>query len=239
MGDNLDDLSNVFAMDGDDGPTPKAEPAAKAKKKRKRAAEEEVEPVGSDVVQWLRRRGGQPEALSRLEEACAGALAPIQLLNALPKDRRTFHAEYGAGSVIVLCMSATRCLEVVRALKAKHRCAVAKLFAKHIKLKEQLVELAQETPMICVGTPHRVGELLDSIHKGGLRASAIRLLLVDGKADLKSFTMLTHFEASKQLKGLMESHLLTDKSAALSVKVFEYDAPNVAHPVPSASQKHK
>ena len=230
MGDNLDDLSLVFAMD--DG-QPAAEPAPKAKKKRKRAAEEEEEqqPVGSDVVQWLRRQGGGPEALSRLEEACEGGSAPVKLLDALPKDRRAFHAEYGAGSVIVLCMSATRCLEVVRALKAKHRCAVAKLFAKHIKLKEQLAELAEETPAICVGTPHRVGELLDSIQKGGLRASNVRVLLIDGKPDVKSFTMLTHFEASKQLKGLMETHLLTSKAvaeSALSVKVFEYDAPNVS-----------
>lgn len=233
MGDNLDDLSNVFAMD--DGPSlgqAAAEPAPKAKKKRKRAAEEEEdEPVGSDVVQWLRRQGGDPEALSRLEAACEGVSGPIHLLDALPKDRRTFHAEYGPGSVIVLCMSANRCLEVVRALKAKHRCAVAKLFAKHIKLKEQLAELAQETPAICVGTPHRVCELLDA-RKGGLRASAIRQLLIDGKPDVKSFTMLTHFEASKQLKGLMESHLLktaaTPESAPLSVKVFQYDAPTVS-----------
>ena len=86
---------------------------------------------------------------------------------------------------------------------------------------------------ICVGTPHRVGELLASAHAGALRASAVRMLLLDGQADVKSFTLLTHFEASKQLQELMQRHFLTSSAAAatdgdLSIRVFEYTAPKVS-----------
>ena len=56
---------------------------------------------------------------------------------------------------------------------------VAKLFAKHLKLAAQLEELRALTPAVMVGTAHRAAQLLAATHKGALRASALRLVLVD------------------------------------------------------------
>jgi len=74
---------------------------------------------------------------------------------------------------------------------------------------------------------------LDATHAGALRASAIRLVLVDGTPDAKAFTMLTQLESSAALRDLMETHLLSSSAAAaadgeLSVRLFTYTAPKYA-----------
>ena len=84
-----------------------------------------------------------------------------------------------------------------------------------------------------VGTAHRAAQLLAATHKGALRASAVRLVLVDATPDAKAFTMLTQPEASAALRELLEAHLLGSGAAAaadaeLSVRLFTYTAPKYA-----------
>ena len=84
-----------------------------------------------------------------------------------------------------------------------------------------------------VGTAHRAAQLLAATHKGALRASALRLVLVDATPDAKAFTMLTQPEASAALRELLEAHLLGSGAAAaadgeLSVRLFTYTAPRYA-----------
>ena len=85
-----------------------------------------------------------------------------------------------------------------------------------------------------VGTAHRAAQLLAATHKGALRASALRLVLVDATPDAKAFTMLTQPEASAALRELLEAHLLGSGAAAaaadaeLSVRLFTYTAPKYA-----------
>ena len=57
-----------------------------------------------------------------------------------------------------------------------------------------------------VGTAHRAAQLLAATHKGALRASALRLVLVDATPNAKAFTMLTQPEASAALRELLEAH---------------------------------
>ena len=216
-GDDLDDLYIFETDDTVDQPEaaahqPAAAPAAAKKKKtgkRKRPAREAEE---------------KASAVTHLEELCGGASTLLPLLEALPKRSALRRME--PASVVVVCSSALRCTEVIRAVKAQCRCSVGKLFAKHMKLGEQLAELERETPVVCVGTAHRVGQLLSSSHAGALQASSVRLLLVDGTPDAKNFTMLTQAESSAALRELLEGHFLTGGDAGeRSIQLFTYSAP--------------
>ena len=207
-------------------PDPTSKKAKSAKRKREAAAD-----VGDALVSWLSRGSGGADAIARMEQVSGGP--PLPLLEVAPSRSSLRGPPTRApGSVLVLCSSALRCVEVIRALKATLRCSVAKLFAKHLKLGEQLEELARETPVVCVGTAHRAAQLLGSTHAGALRASAVRLVLVDCEPDAKAFTMLTQLESSTALRELMETHLLTSSAAAadgeLSVRLFAYTAPKYA-----------
>ena len=243
MGDTLDDLSSVFAIDNPNDEPPAARvqssgaksakpadalPTSKRAKSAKRKRDLEAD-ASDAMVSWLTRCGGAADAIARIEQLSGGP--PLPLLELAPS--RPSLRGLAPGSVLVLCSSALRCVEVIRALKAVLRCSVAKLFARHLKLAEQLEELARETPVVCVGTAHRAAQLLGATHTGALRASAVRLVLVDGTPDAKAFTMLTQLESSAALRDLMETHLLTSSAAAaadgeLSIRLFTYTAPKYA-----------
>ena len=207
-----------------------AVPTSKRAKTAKRKREVEAD-TDHPMVSWLTgcRPPSAAEAIARMEQLSGGP--PLPLLDVAPS--RASLRGLAPGSVLVLCSSAVRCVEVIRALKATLRCSVAKLFAKHLKLAEQLEELKELTPAVMVGTAHRSAQLLGATHTGALRASALRLVLVDGTPDAKAFTMLTQPESSAALRDLMETHLLTSSAAAaadgeLSVRVFTYTAPKYA-----------
>ena len=205
-------------------------PTSKRAKTAKRKREIEAD-TDQPLVSWLTGCRPPPtaEAIARMAQLSGGP--PLPLLEVAPS--RASLRGLAPGSVLVLCSSAVRCVEVIRALKATLRCTVAKLFAKHLKLAAQLEELKALTPAVMVGTAHRAAQLLAATHKGALRASALRLVLVDATPDAKAFTMLTQPEASAALRELLEAHLLGSGAAAaadgeLSVRLFTYTAPRYA-----------
>lgn len=72
--------------------------------------------------------------------------------------------EKGRPHTLVIAGAGLRAADMTRALRdfQSKESMVAKLFAKHIKLKEA-EEMARKTRMgIGVGTPQRIGDLLDS-----------------------------------------------------------------------------
>ncbi len=83
--------------------------------------------------------------------------------------------------VVVVCMSAARCAELLPHLgsssnskdnknknqQKQHKLGgggggggVGKLFAKHAKLKDHVAEVAEQKVAVAVGTPHRISALL-------------------------------------------------------------------------------
>lgn len=67
----------------------------------------------------------------------------------------------GCPRVLILSLSGIRCADVVRAVRGVERHGeVAKLFAKHFKLADQVKYLAKTRVAIAVGTPARVAKLL-------------------------------------------------------------------------------
>jgi protein CMS1 len=90
----------------------------------------------------------------------------------------TAPSEKGAPHTLVIAASGIRAADLTRALRQfqTKECMVAKLFAKHIKLQEQ-IELCKKCRMgIGVGTPQRVLDLLD---QGALKLEFLERVVVD------------------------------------------------------------
>lgn len=77
----------------------------------------------------------------------------------LPKNLR----KPGTPSIIILCLSGMRCVDVIRSLKTmepKPPGEISKLFAKHFKVPEQIEYLKEKKVWVGVGTPGRIGKIL-------------------------------------------------------------------------------
>jgi len=80
------------------------------------------------------------------------ALRPPPSASSSPSGRRGPH-------VLVICGSAIGAVELLKPL-GQLKCRVAKLFAKHLKVKQQQEMLATFSP-VAVGTPNRLAKLMD------------------------------------------------------------------------------
>ncbi|KAK4543461.1 hypothetical protein LTR36_005604 [Oleoguttula mirabilis] len=117
--------------------------------------------------------------------------------------------EKGSPHTLIVAGAGLRAADLARAVRKFQTkdCAVAKLFAKHIKLKEA-IETAKTTRMgIGVGTPQRIIDLLDD---GALSATRLERIVIDashidqkkrGILDMKETQMpLVQLLARKDLK---------------------------------------
>ena len=95
--------------------------------------------------------------------------------------------EMGCPVVLILCAGAKRATTVINVLSKKIHCKISKLFAKHIKITEQVEVLAKHHYPIAVGTPNRVEKLLEL---GALCLRNIELIIVDMDQDAKHYTIL-------------------------------------------------
>eukprot|EP00246_Nothoceros_aenigmaticus_P015254 TRINITY_DN6252_c0_g2_i1.p1 TRINITY_DN6252_c0_g2~~TRINITY_DN6252_c0_g2_i1.p1 ORF type:complete len:258 (+),score=39.79 TRINITY_DN6252_c0_g2_i1:64-837(+) len=112
--------------------------------------------------------------------------------------------EAGSISMLVLCSSANRCVDILRALKTFCiECQPAKLFAKHMKVEEQVQGLKRRVN-IAAGTPNRVKKLVDI---GALGLGDLSLVLLDMHKDAKGLTVLTVPDVKKDFWELYVSHL--------------------------------
>ncbi|KAF3482328.1 uncharacterized protein GIQ15_05087 [Arthroderma uncinatum] len=85
----------------------------------------------------------------------------------------------GSPHTLVVTLAGLRAAEISRTLRQfqNQDCAVAKLFAKHIKLKEAQ-ETVEKTRMgIGIGTPVRLNDLINS---GSLKLDSLARIVVDG-----------------------------------------------------------
>jgi hypothetical protein len=96
--------------------------------------------------------------------------------------------EMGCPQVLILCSGAKRATDVISAISKKIHCKISKLFAKHIKVTEQVEMLAKTHYPIACGTPNRVEKLLEL---GALCLRNTKLILVDSAEDAKQMTILS------------------------------------------------
>ncbi|XP_013922528.1 PREDICTED: protein CMSS1 isoform X3 [Thamnophis sirtalis] len=80
------------------------------------------------------------------------------------------HTEKSSVVMLVICSSALRCLELIRSMATfKGDGRVMKLFAKHLKIQEQMQMLEKDVIHVGVGTPGRIKALIqqDTIQDAG------------------------------------------------------------------------
>ncbi|KAK7882399.1 hypothetical protein WMY93_028573 [Mugilogobius chulae] len=87
------------------------------------------------------------------------------------------HTEKSSVVLLIVCSSALRTIELIKQLTTfKGEAKVLKLFAKHIKIEEQIKLLQKGVTHIGVGTPGRISALIE---KEGLILQSLRHVVVD------------------------------------------------------------
>ncbi|KAG0052679.1 cms1 ribosomal small subunit [Gryganskiella cystojenkinii] len=136
---------------------------------------------------------------------------PLEVVKGLPK---------GAPVVLILSSSGVRSVEVIRALPLFSEAAkVGKLFAKHLKVPEQVYFLEKTVSHICVGTPGRVDKL---IAEGALNLERLELILLDCHRDAKKRTLLDIQEIRVELFKMFEQEDLAEKIKSGQAQVAFY-----------------
>nr|XP_061799921.1 protein CMSS1-like [Nerophis lumbriciformis] len=127
------------------------------------------------------------------------------------------HTEKGSVVLLIVCSSALRAIELIKQLTTfKGEAKAVKLFAKHIKIEEQMKLLQKGVIHIGVGTPGRISDL---INKDGLNLQALRFLVLDWNwRDQKSRSLMGIPEIKRDVFKLLESGIL-DRCKADKVKI--------------------
>ncbi|XP_061547792.1 protein CMSS1 [Phycodurus eques] len=127
------------------------------------------------------------------------------------------HTEKSSVVLLIVCSSALRAIELIRHLTTfKGEAKAVKLFAKHIKIEEQVKLLQKGVVHIGVGTPARIGAL---INREGLNLQALRFLVLDWNwRDQKCRRMMDIPEIKLDFLKLLESGIL-DRCKADKVKI--------------------
>ncbi|XP_070832571.1 protein CMSS1 isoform X2 [Chaetodon trifascialis] len=117
------------------------------------------------------------------------------------------HTENSSVVLLIVCSSALRTIELIKQLTAfKGGAKAIKLFAKHIKIEEQVKQLQKGVTHIGVGTPGRINALIE---KEGLNLRPLRHLVLDWNwRDQKLRRMVDIPEIKLDFMKLLESGVL-------------------------------
>ncbi|XP_027268283.1 protein CMSS1 isoform X2 [Cricetulus griseus] len=135
------------------------------------------------------------------------------------KLRKT-HSEKKSVLMLIMCSSAVRALELIRSLTAfKGDAKVMKLFAKHIKVREQVKFLENRVIHLGVGTPGRIKEL---VKQDGLNLNPLKFLVFDWNwRDQKLRRMMDIPEIRKEVFELLDMGVFSlCKSESLKLGLF-------------------
>ncbi|RZC48252.1 hypothetical protein C5167_041190 [Papaver somniferum] len=109
----------------------------------------------------------------------------------------------GNPAVLVISTSALRALELLRGLRPLTKgCRAAKLFAKHMKVEEQ-VAMVKTRVNIASGTPSRIKNLIDM---DALGLSRLDVIVLDMHTDTKGYSLLTLPQVSNEFWDLYKTH---------------------------------
>jgi hypothetical protein len=93
----------------------------------------------------------------------------------------------------------------LKSISKQFHCKIAKLFAKHIKIQEQIEYLNMYNFPIAIGTPHRLNKLLEV---GSLQLSKTKFILLDDTyKDQKNFSLATLPSINKDLVHLFKDNI--------------------------------
>ncbi|KAF0688101.1 Aste57867_20262 [Aphanomyces stellatus] len=118
--------------------------------------------------------------------------------------------------LLIVCSSALRAVEVGKAI-AVFKCHVAKLFAKHLKLSEQVDNLKRFHP-IAIGTPGRIKTLLEM---KALSLECTTHVVLDMYRDSKNMSILELKDTAKDTVDCIREHMLPAlASQSLSLALY-------------------
>ncbi len=129
---------------------------------------------------------------SGLTASCMASLPPggyleagLQVLE--PQWRRELASAAGRGpgqpSLLIVSPAAMGAVSAIKACpQLNYDCKMAKLFAKHFKLEEQVEALAAAPVAAAAGTPHRLARLFEA---GALSSAKLRWVVLDARLDAK------------------------------------------------------
>ena len=126
--------------------------------------------------------------------------------------------------VIIVCVSARRAVEVLKEISTLNL-RVAKLFAKHMNVDDQVNMLQNNSYGIAVGTPNRLLKLLQ-IRNGGdagdehsaLSLDHTELILIDCHEDKKKFTVCTMNDTAPDMMTFMHEGVVPQMKKRESIK---------------------
>ncbi|NP_001087551.1 protein CMSS1 [Xenopus laevis] len=130
------------------------------------------------------------------------------------------HKEKKSVLLLVVCSSAHRTLELIKLINAfKADTKVMKLFAKHIKIKDQINLLEKNVTHIGIGTPGRIKALID---QDGLSLESMKYLVFDWNwRDQKLRRMMDIPEVKKETLELLDSGLIrASRAGTLKIGLF-------------------
>ncbi|XP_007493648.2 protein CMSS1 [Monodelphis domestica] len=133
---------------------------------------------------------------------------------------RKNHKEKKSLVMLIICSSALRALELIRSMTAfKGDCKVLKLFAKHIKIQEQVKLLEKSVVHLGVGTPGRIKAL---IQQDVLNLNSLKYLVFDWNwRDQKLRRLMDIPEIRKEVLELLEMRLISlCKADSLKLGIF-------------------
>lgn len=117
------------------------------------------------------------------------------------------HTQTRSVVLLIVCGSALRTIDLIKQLMTfKGQAKVLKLFAKHIKVDDQIKSLSKGVTHIAVGTPGRICALLE---KEGLTVQGLRYLVLDWNyRDQKHRRMVDIPEVKGDLLKMMDHGLI-------------------------------
>ena len=111
----------------------------------------------------------------------------------------------GELSGLVISAAALGCTSVIKACPdLNKRCRIAKLFAKHFKVPEQVEALRNEAACIGAGTPNRLAKLIE---EDALKLKRLKWIVLDVRLDAKGRTLLDQPEVCADWWALWDKHL--------------------------------
>ncbi|KAL7881451.1 hypothetical protein AOLI_G00082990 [Acnodon oligacanthus] len=130
------------------------------------------------------------------------------------------HTQTCSVVLLIICSSALRTIDLIKQLTTfKGDAKVAKLFAKHIKIEDQIKLLSKGVVHIGVGTPGRVAALIE---KEGMNLQSLHYLVLDWNyRDQKQRRMIDIPEVKKDFLKLMESGVIQKcQGGAVKIGLF-------------------
>lgn len=139
-----------------------------------------------------------------LKQPCPFVKAVAAGLPSYKKVLSSYSDEYGCPSIIVICSGAKRAADVINSMSQGLSVKIAKLFAKHFKVQEQMQILGRNHFPIAVGTPNRLSKLAEL---GALKFNKTTCVIVDLAIDSKKFNVLNMADVKGDFYNLMSTYI--------------------------------